>query len=569
MSDFLGGHGATILSGAMPNVVSAATQREGFANEYEGALILGQYDNGYAAVIYLDSVPEPKVVTDFSAEAPNTGIAPYWFELLHYTPVRIDLGNLLTTVTQEVEVYNSYRNQSHTFISATNNAGAGIEFDGLPALPTEMSAQSGEAFDVVVSVDGPPAILGTLDFVTDPASFSIPITGSRVVMFAWQPEAGITETLEWKTGIITATDGTEQRIAWRKNPRQQIQMTVRASEGSERRRMMTLLKGWQARVFGVPVWWEAQVLQAYAAAGETSVSIDTNYADYREGALMIIWSDSEVFDAVEIDTVGANSLTLTSPLVNSYDAGEALVMPLRLAQLQQSIPIQRFLNSLQDVNLDWLIRDNDVGDSFADTSTYPTHNGKVLLEDPNVADGPIPDDQFVRIEVFDADVGSFQQFSDWLAPVPVTVKGFYGGTPEAIWKVRRLVHALRGSQVSFYLPTYYFDLVPTTGLASASTALRVENTGYADYMVGQEPFVSIWIELTDGTTLTREVTDAEIVDSEEELLTVGEAWTEDVDLENISRISLLRLVRIADDRVEFLHAYPGNAQIRANVRGAP
>lgn len=518
---------------------------------------------------YEDRAREPHLITDFRTFEYDTGPGINWFELIHYTPERIDLGNILTTVTREAEIYNSFRRESQTILDATNNAGGGIEFDGLPSLPAELASQAGIVYDIVVAVDGPPTILGTLDFETDAGDFSIPITGSRVVMFAWQPETGIIETLEWKTDILVATDGTEQRIAWRKNPRQQISMTVRIPEGRDRRRMMSLLKGWHPRVFGVPIWWEAQALQAAASAGATTISLDTSNADYRAGGLVIVWSDPDTFDAIEIDAVNPTSLELTSPLADDYLAGETLVMPLRVAQLGQTIPIQRYLTALQDVKLDWIVRDNDVGDSFADTTAFSSHNSKVLLDGYNVADGPIPDDLFRKIYIDDSEVGPFNQFSDWRASVPITQKQFYGGTREAIWNARRLVHALRGSQVSFYLPTFYQDLIPTEGLTAGSADLRVENVGYTDYVQGDEPFVSIWIELEDGTILTREVTDATVESDDVEILTVGTNWASDIDLADISRISLLRLVRIADDRVEFVHEYPGTAQIRMSVRGAP
>ena len=527
-------------------------------------------DNFPVAGVFTDVPRSSQPTTDFSTDDIDAGSpGQFWFELIHYTPEEIALGNILTTVTQEVEVYNSYRGVSQTLTSVTNNAGGGITFDGLPSLPTELGGQSGVVFDVVISVDGPPTILGNINFVTDPASFSIPISGSRVVMFAWEPEVGIVETLEWKTDILIATDGTEQRIAWRKNPRQRIQMTVRIPDGDEQRLMATLLKGWHQRVYGVPIWWEAQTLQADAASGATTVSIDTSYADYRADGLMIIWKDPMTFDAVEIDTVNPTSLELTSPLANSYTAGETLVMPLRVAQLGSDIPMQRFLNALRDVRLDWRVRDNDVGDSFGSTTPFSTHNSKVLLDGYNVTDGILPDGLFRKIYTHDSEIGTFSQFSDWNSSVPVTAKGFYGGSRQAIWEVRQLVHALRGSQVSFYLPTFGFDLVPTEGLATSSTDLRIENIGYADYINGVEPFKSIWIELVDGTILTREIVDASVVDSQVELLTVDAQWNSDVALADIARISLLQLVRIADDTVEIVHRYPGDARITMNVRGAP
>jgi len=562
MADYVGN---SSIGGIETSALAGGVAGAAVADEFGAVLPVNTPNTGS----FEDAPQEPTPVTDHSTFDFDSGPGQFWFELIHYTPEEIELGNILTTVTEEVEIYNSYRRESQTLTSVTNNAGGGITFDGLPSLPTELGTQSGVVFDIVISVDGPPTILGNINVVTDPASFSIPISGSRVVMFAWEPETGIVETLEWKTDILTATDGTEQRIAWRKNPRQRIEMTVRIPDGDEQRLMSSLLKGWHQRVFGVPIWWEARTLQDDAAAGASSVSVDTDYADYREDGLMIIWKDPMTFDAVQIDTVNADSLDLTSTLANSYTAGEALVMPLRVAQLGQDIPTSRFLNALRDVRLNWLVRDNDVGDSFGDTTPFSTHNSKVLLDGFNKADGAIPDDLFRKIYTHDSEIGPFSQFSDWNSSVPVTQKGFYGGSRQAVWETRRLVHALRGSQVSFYLPTFGFDLIPTEGLAASSSDLRIENIGYTDYIGGVEPFKSVWIELDDGTILTRQITDAQVVDSQTEVLTVDSQWIADVALDEIVRISLLQLVRIADDTIQFVHSYPGDAQITMNVRGAP
>lgn len=562
MADYTAGHPDPVLTAPL----SGGTDGPTTPTALDGVLVPG---TAPALGVYEDTLNEPHAVNDFVTEEFDAGPGQFWFERIHYTPAVIELGNLLSTVTVEAELYSSHRSADVTVSAATNNAGAGITFDGLPTPPFDLSPQEGVIYDVVVSIDGPPTINGTLDYETDLGDFSIDVTGSRVVMFAYEPERGIVERLEWKTDILRSADGTEQRVSWRKNPRQLIEMKVLSPEGSERRKMMSLLKGWHTRVFGVPIWWESRTLQADASAGATTVSVDTAYADYRVDGLVIVWSDSDTFDAIQISAVNANSLELASPINNSYTGGQALVMPLRTAHLGTEIPVKRFLNALEEVPLSWRVLDNDVGDSFGDTTPFSTHNSKVMLDDFNVADsGGIPDGLTVRVFDLDNEIGSVSRYSDWLADTVVTQKGFYGGTRQAIWEARRLGHALRGSQTSFYLPTFYYDLIVKEDLTSASTLMDIEHIGYTDYVFGAEPFVSIWIELNDGTILTREVTDAEVVDSDTERLTVGTAWASDVSKDDIARVSLLRRVRIADDAMEFVHDLPGSAEIKMNVRGA-
>jgi hypothetical protein len=439
----------------------------------------------------------------------------------------------------------------------------------LPGLPSEIGSQNGIDFDVAVSTVGPPNIDGTLDFVTDPANISIPITGSRVVMFAFQPERPIQETLEFMTDTIRAADGTEQRIAQRLNPRQTFQMILRLQEGDERRRALTLLKGWHPRVFGVPIWWEARPLGADASAAATVITVPTGYADFRVGSLAIVWADSENFDALQIASFDGSTITFESGLTHDFDAMTTLVAPLRVAYTDTEISGQRYLNSLQDVQLRFVVIDNEVG-SLADTSAFSEHNSKVMLDDYNLVTGSSLQDDITRqMQRIDNLTAPINQFSTWESSIPVTRKGFLGSSLESVWNVRRLVHALRGSQISFYLPTFYKDMIVTQNLASSSFLMDIENIGYSDYIAGVEPFKSIRVELHDGTVYTRQVESAEILTATEERLTMGIAWPSLIDKDDIARVSFLRLVRIADDQVTFEHDLPGTARISMNILGAP
>ena len=493
----------------------------------------------------------------------------YFFERLHYTPKVIELGNILTSTVVEIEIYNAFRDASQTFTSATANAGAGVSFSGLPSLPSEIPSQNGVSFDVEVSTIGPPNIDGTLDFVTDPANISIPITGSRVVMFAYQPERPIIEVLEFMTDSIRAADGTEQRIAQRLNPRQSIEMTLRLIEGDERRKALTLLKGWHPRVFGIPIWWEARPLGADAASATATITVDTAYMDLRVGSLAIVWSDSDYFDALQVASFTGSTITFESNLTHNFDSDETLVMPLRVAHAEANLDIQRYLNALQDVKLKFHVIDNEVGD-IADTAAFDEHNSKVMLDDPNLVDGAAVSDNLYRaISMIDNLTAPRSQFSTWDSSIPVTNKGFLGNSLQSVWEVRQLAHALRGSQVSFYLPTFYYDMIVTQDLASGSFLMDIENIGYSNYINGVEPFKSIRIELNDGTVLTRQVESAIIIDASTERLTVDVSWDQLYDKDDIARVSFLRKVRIADDRVTFEHDLPGTARINMNIMGAP
>jgi hypothetical protein len=493
----------------------------------------------------------------------SPGMGGTWFERLYAYPTFFELGNVLTTVLRDLEIYNSHRTVDQQVTSFTNNVDAGVSLVGFPSTPFTLAIQHGTQFQVEFNTSGPPALEGTLDWGTTLGLVSVPVTGSRVVMFPFEPETPIREVLEFATDVIRGVQGTEQRVSVRRHPRQLINMRLLVEDDRQRRRLQALLSTWHPRVFGLPVWFEARPLSAAAANGDTVINVDTSYADFRAGSLAIVWKNSSEFDALEIQSITPTTLTLSSPV--SYDYDWALVMPLRVAVTGSQIGRAAWPVNLTEIDLSFTTLDNQV--DLADVSAFSTHNSKVMLDGPNLMNGRLDDSLTRQIERLDNTAGALEQFSDWDSSLPRTAKGFLADSPQQVWQVRQLVHALRGSQVSFYLPTFYHDLVITGQLTNGSVLAEIENVGYTGYINGQEPNKSLWIELNDGTVITRQVVGSEVLDAETERLTVDVAWSADVDAADIRRVSFLRLVRIADDKVTFDHDYTGDAKVTMSLIG--
>jgi predicted CoA-binding protein len=498
------------------------------------------------------------------AKDPSPGF--YWFERVHVSPIRLDLGNILSVIIKTIEIYNAYRLSSRVLEDAINNAGVGVDFIGLPSLPFLIASQHSLIIAVQISTQGPPDINGTLDFDLDIEDISVPITGTRIVIFPYIPEDRIREMLEHKTDILVSVNGKEQRRSIRKHPRQSFRFDVKVEEGPERRRLANLLFGFQSGTFGVPVWFEGRYLAADVTAGADTISVSTDYADFRVASLAIVWVDSTYFDVLEIESFDATSITFTSPLVNSYTAGRAIVMPVRVAITDTRSDRARAIRELDIWSLDFLVVDNEA--DIGSTAAFDIHDNKVMLEEPNLMEGDtIVDGYLKKRERQDNLSGSVIQFSDWVVPNVVTRKGFLAHDARRVWEVRQLFHALRGSQVSFYLSTFGYDLIPVNPLVQSSFILDVEHVGYSDFVNAQNPLQSIRIELVDGTILTRKVISATEFSSTIERLTVDVMWAKTIQVADIAKISYLRLCRIVEDKMEFEHIHVGTARIFVGVLG--
>lgn len=488
-----------------------------------------------------------------------------WFERLHSYPALIELGNILTTVTRDIEIYNSYRDTEQTLSTATNNAGTGVTFQDIPTLPATIPPNNGLVFQVQVSTQGQPTIDGTLDFTTSLYPLSITITGTRVVMMAWEPEGPIQENLEFLTNILRSANGKEQRIRVRNYPRQTFDYNFKIPDGHERHSMEAFLYKWHPQVFGVPVWFEAKQLTDDATTGASTLYLDTAYSDFRDGSLLIVWSDYETFDALEIDTVSANSITTTSSTTHDYPAGTK-VMPLRTAVTKQEISGDKYPVNLQVLSIKFYIIDNEV--DIGSTAAFSSHLTKVMFDDPNWIPRETNTDTLKNlIHRLDNRIGSIIQFSDWVNSHPITSKGFFCKNPQAVWEMRQVLHALAGRQKSFYLPTFYNDMVVVNTLSNGTNLMDIENIGYADFIEANEPNKSLYIVLTDGTILTREVQSASTIDSSTERLVVDTNWTSDILPTEIRRVSYMRLGRFAHDGFNINHNNSGQATLKTPVQG--
>jgi hypothetical protein len=499
---------------------------------------------------------EPGVISDMAVN---------WFDKLHAYPAILELGNLLSTVVRDIEIYSSYRILDQTLDTATNNAGTGITFQNLPVLSADLPIHYGVIFQVQVSTQGQPSIDGTLDFTTSVVPLSIIITGNRVVMMPYEPEGEIRETLGFLTDILRSANGKEQRIRVRNYPRQTVDYEFKFDDDAERRRFEAFIYKWHPQTFGVPIWFESQRLTAAVTAGDTTIYLNTLYSDFRVGGLLILWTSHLVFDSLEIDSITSTSITLSSPVVNSYSV-RSKVMPLRTGITKQEITGDKYAVNLSTMAIKFHITDNEV--DIGDTSAFSSHNSKVMFDDYNWISRETATDSLKNLlHHIDNKIGSQIQFSDWENSHMITTKGFFCRNPQATWEMRQVLHALAGRQKSFYLPTFYEDMVATNDIVNGTDILDIENIGYSDFVDGTEPNKSIYVLLNNGTIITRQVQSSSVVSSTIERLIIDIAWPSDILVSDIRRISYLRLGRFALDNFEINHNNSGQANLRGTVQG--
>lgn len=490
-----------------------------------------------------------------------TEIGIDWINKVHVIRRSYAFGNILGTINNDITVFSSYRDQTVTWTAFVNNVGTGLSITDIPSLPTVINPLSGLTMNLQVTTQGTPQFDTTLDFTFDVSSVSVPVTGSRVITFPYRPEAPITETLSFLTEVLEHKDGTEQRISLRKNPRQSFTFKYRREEGVERSRIDFLVFGWQARAFGIPMWHEPMLLTSATAVNDTTINVSTtNYTDLRVGGLAVVLLDDDVtFDTLEISSLTATSITFSSGVQNIYPVGTR-VYPIRIAFADKQFSGARFPVNAGDFDIRFKVSDNDT--SIASTAAFNTYNSKVLLDDANFIKGQLRETYAQNIKVFDNKTGDLDQDSAWPSNRRSHAKTFSTGTRQALWEARQLLHALRGRQISFWIPTFFEEITPIADLAGGNNTMTITNVGYAQFVSQKKSKNVLRVVQTDGTTVIREITASSETSDTVEQLTLDSNWPSTILVSSIERVEILEPVRLDSDDVTFTHK---NAKGEADI----
>lgn len=492
-----------------------------------------------------------------------------WFEDVYVLPRSLDVGLILSTQQFAFSVFNSDRELAHDWDAFTNNVDNGVSIINLPSLPFTMDRMHGTSMTLEVTPDGPATIDGTLDFQfdfpIDPTAIQVEVLGSRIVLWAFEPESSMIEKLEFRTDILEHADGTEQRVSMRKNPRQSFEMVVPLDDGPERQRAEYLLFNWQDKVFAFPVWHEPSVLMSDIPIGTTVIPVNTtDFADYRVGGQMIILESQTTFDAQVVVSFTSTSITIASPTTNAYAAG-VRVYPMRTVIADQNVAGLRFPVNLDELEVRMRVLDND--SDLADTSAFSTFNSKVLLDDDNFVKTSSSQSLVRKLQNLDNLTGIFQHQSIWDRSRRTSTKLAIIVTRQRLWEYRQLLHALRGRQVSFYIPTFFKDLEIADTLGSGATIGTITNVGYAQHVQQRSPNNVIRVELNDGTVFTRTITGSAPIDAATEQITIDAGWPQLIEPEDVARVDMLEKVRLDSDVVTIRHLHAaGSAEITFPLR---
>lgn len=367
-----------------------------------------------------------------------------------------------------------------------------------------------------------------------------------------RPEAPVTEEWNWTTDLTTAYDGTEDALPLLRYPKRSIMATYAFETDDEVRSIVATMFSQFDQTVRLPLFQYMVKLKAAVAAGASSVSVNAERSDLREGygGLLI---EGNTFEEVVIDAITSDTVTFVDPIANSYSK-RALLCPMTEAYLlagptvtrktvdrwaaatfnfREYAPVPPFVNPLNDEAL-------TMYDGLPVLEEVPTGTDfETILNTGTVVN------EFIGIpDIFRTWAHSKLTFNlNFLCQRTFDL---------AAWE-RWVAFAdyCQGSMNPFLLPTNRDDLSVVTPVAGGGNQVVVAGDLYSANYWGKDAFSRIRIQSDAGTHYAK-VTAIGTVGSDDRLtftpaLPGGAGW-------NVNqRVSFLLKLRNANDAITCRH----------------
>lgn len=520
---------------------------------------------GIRGVYAIEAVPSLRGLIDPTDGVAKNGFLPEFYHRdVLYNKVLIsktieDVGIVVSTVTLSFNIWSTF------FSDITLQSIAETGTDGMNLIspytpPVTIKALQEDTFTVEVTPQGPYTIDATYDFVYQGLyTLSFNIVGIRIVIWLFEPDWGadLRETLQWKTDVLTAYDGTEQRFRLMANPRRNLEYRVSTPTQELRALFSNILYGWHERLFALPVWYSETRLSADAFIGDSSITLDSvNFDDLQVGGLVVLWvRGTYTYEVFTVTDITGNVVSLDSTLQKDWPQG-IRVYPAVLANLQLTATVEHDSDILSRLDVDFIVKD-----APARTASDPNPTYRTLP----VLDTPVDWGKDQKTDLYrkatEIDFGRVSEiYRDIESAVPQEVVPFRWVFAQRadIESFIQWLYSKSGRLKPFWFPTWRTDMVVTQTIAASDTTITIKNIKYTTYVNLGTNRKDIMIELKDGTKFYRRITAASVLSDTEESLTIDASLGVSVAPSDIKRVSYMWIVRLDTDRVEMLwHSYDG------------
>lgn len=378
------------------------------------------------------------------------------------------------------------------------------------------------------------------------------IRGKAARLFPFQPnwQSEVNEILEWKTDVIRARNGDEQRRQLRTVPRRSFEYSI-LTAGEQASMLEAYLWGWQSEYFALPVWTDGTRLQSGVTSGAINLSLgSTAHLGFKADDHAVLFVSPKQFEVVSVLSVSPTGLMLSTGTLYPWPAGTK-VMPVMLGHLGTSLQTSRHSGAVSVVgNISFTASGVDADANLPVLPQEAGYDGyEVYTKRPNWQSAI--DNTFVAdFDTVDTGTGAVNVYlkspvSRVVRPIEWMLKD-----RDQMTAFRGFLARLRGQQKTCWLPSWHDDFALAPNHVASSLNLRVKGTWF-NGMVGVDPHRDrIMVTYANGThEFRRIVTMASDYGTDTTVLQLDSVLGTTVHVGDNLQLRLLLKCRLATDKI--------------------
>lgn len=457
---------------------------------------------------------------------------------IHYTPQIVNLGNILSDQIFNLKVWNAHF-ITKTLSSISETTLPDITLNSPITIPGIFNGLQELTFPLTVPSAGEAIISGSYTFTWTDSAYTVLVMGTRIVLWPFAPQNEFQERREWKTEILTAIDGSEERHLLRSIPRTYFNYSYSFRTPAEFVLAETLAKNFYHTRIGVPSWQEYTKVFS-VQAGSYSIDIDTTNLELFLKQSCILWSSYSDYEVKTIASFTSSTITFTMQINNSKSS--CFFIPVKIGHLNSAITFETNDNHERTSSISAFTT------QYWNTISFPgeTFNSLPVFTEGNITTGGLTDSFQREMSFIDSETGLYETFSKIeYTPAKYTLRIKVFGREEK-HRIIKLLNYFKGKKQAFYCPTFQQDLtIVYPDLVSGTLSFLVKTSGWSN-----SNLYPIRVSGSTDQNLTLDSISANDDRTDLVRLTTVTSVTNN----NIFRISKLIKVRLDTDIIEYAYS---------------
>lgn len=404
------------------------------------------------------------------------------------------------------------------------------------------------------------------------------------------PERPIMETLRWKTDVMTARDGTEQRVSLMQYPRLELDFKIIFQDQDEQDRIFRQFYAKAAQAFSVPLWQKPYKLLSDALAGFSQLEIDTSLYDIAADDTLYLMKNNGLMETVRVQAIELDGITVTlySTLQNTFTTDDKVYRGTTVMVPEKP---SRKLGSYGHVEANMLLKGTEFRELFYGPATTQATTESTVLPDrvvsdvvytmndlpilharPVLKDDTLADEDFDwKFEIIDYEVGAFERVTGQSNAQVTRPRSFLIKNRTQEYYYNYILNHAHGQRRALWVPTWGNELgiSGTFELQTvAGDTLTITGEEFVAEFSKTQSHRGVWMKYGDGW-IARRIIDV-FADGAGD--TVVKLETEvPVDFPPVGPyddIGFLVLSRLGSDEVQF-ERYPAYSFLTATFASTP